>query len=268
MIKLYRKDTAVQELTHQKSLKIFIEALDNHEFSLVYQPQVNAKEKTIHGFEALVRWERKDIGFVYPSEFIPFAEETGLIHELGYFVLEEAIQTASFWKSKGYPFKQISVNVSPLELENPEYIKTLISLCSKYNFPHNLLELEITEGLAFMGALDTINEFTKEGFKLAIDDFGVGHSNLFTLVTLDVSTIKIDKTMVDLIDNPRTQYILSSIVDFSKAYDLDVLIEGVETEEQKEILTKLGCYLIQGYYYSKPKTKEEISNILQKEYNI
>lgn len=266
MTKLYKEDVTTQELLYEESVNTLKEGLDNGEFNVVYQPQLNSKEKTLYGVEALVRWKRKGIGFISPTEFIPFAEDTGLIHELGCYVLEEAISTATLWKSKGYQFKKISVNVSPVGFENPNYIENLISICSRYNFPHELLELEITEGIDFStvhNGVETVNEITRNGFKVAIDDFGAGYSNLFSLVTLDLNTIKVDKVVADSIDNPRTQFILSSIIKFGKEYDMNVLVEGVETEEQKNIIKELGCYLVQGYYYSKPKSKDEIDIILQ-----
>lgn len=263
----------IKNTTHKDSSGITIHTLRNglanNEFSVVYQPQINTKDNKLFGLEALVRWKREGYGYVSPGEFIPLAEESGVIHSIGYRVLDEAIRSASEWLQAGYDFGQISVNVSAVELSDQRYIHNLLVLCDKYDFPHELLELEVTEGVSVErveSGIETLNEISKLGFKIAIDDFGVGHSNLFSIITLNFHTLKIDRKMIEVIGNPRAQYILSTIVEYGKEHKINILAEGVETKEQNDAVIQLGCRLIQGYYYSKPKTAAELESVLKHKY--
>lgn len=256
-------DEALEESFIKKHLE---RGLDNGEFSIVFQPQVDSMHEQLIGIEALVRWNNKYLGYVSPSIFIPIAEEKGLIIKLGLLVMEESIKKGRLWHQKGYKYGTISVNVSPFELANPYYLYNLVTLCDQYDFPYHSLELEITEGLDLENipnGIAIINEIASHGFKVAIDDFGSGYSNLCSVLQINANTIKIDKSIIDVLHEPKTELIVKSIIDFGQNANLNVLAEGVESQEQVDKLRKLGCHLIQGYYYSKPLTHNEIDLYLQ-----
>ena len=244
-----------------------LNAIENQEFYLHYQPKIDISSNRITSLEALIRWNNNKLGFISPGEFIPIAEGKGYIVQIGNWVLEEAIKTASQWKDKGYYFESIAVNISPTQLKRKEFKPTLIKLCKKYNIPHSLLEIEITES-TLMGTCEEnigiLKELIDSGFKIAIDDFGTGYSNLISLIEFPISTLKIDKSIVDNIECEKNKLVFKSIVTLGRNLKFEIIAEGVETKDQLDILSKLGCDGIQGYYFSKPLPKEEIEGWLEK----
>lgn len=241
-------------------------AIQKNEFYLLYQPKVDISTNQITSLEALIRWKNNKLGFVSPGEFIPIAEAKGYIVQIGNWVLEEAIKTASKWKEKDYRFETISINISPIQLKRKDFIPTLLSLCEKYSIPHSLLEIEITEGTLIEACKENIgiiNDLIESGFKIAIDDFGIGFSNLISLIEFPISTLKIDKSIIDNIKCEKNKVVFKSIVTLGKDLNFKIVAEGVETKEQLEILTKLGCNGIQGYYFYKPLAEEDIEKLLE-----
>ena len=241
-------------------------ALKEEEFYLVYQPQVDARTRQIVGGEARTRWENAKRGNVRPDVFILIAENRGYMLELGHFILEESIRTASRWQKEGYNFGTMSINLSPAELSTVSYIDNILHLCEKYDLPKSRLNLEITEGLyieSIENSLGTVRKLVDAGFNISVDDFGTGYSNLAFLAKAKIDTLKIDKNLIDALDDKRGRILVKSIIDLGQNLGYKVLAEGVETEEQLHILNELDCNLIQGYYFSRPKNHGEMEALLK-----
>lgn len=247
------------------------EAIKNNEFYLLYQPQVNSTTKKVIGVEALARWENGNLGSIPSNVFIPIAEKRGHMVELGLFILEESIRTASEWRNKGYDFGTISINISPKELTKGDYVETVLGLCEKYDLPKSLLKLEITEGVyleSMRHGLATVKQLAEAGFNISVDDFGAGYSNLAFLSKAKIDTLKIDKSLIDAIHDETGRIVVNTIVDLGQNLNYKVLAEGVETEEQVHILSEMGCHLIQGYYFSKPRSRDEMEAVFQNDYQF
>jgi len=229
--------------------------LDNHEFYLIYQPKVNLKSGSINGYEALIRWNRKGIEIIPPNDFIPFAEETGLIISIGKYVLEEACRQAASWIKQGVSFQTISVNISPVELEQNDFLANLKAVLDKTGLPPHYLEIELTENVLMKNMdrlLKLLHEIKDIGIKLAMDDFGSGFSNFRYLSELPIHTLKIDRSLLSQELIGKDAVIVSSIIRIGHSLGLEVVAEGVETAEVVEFLQKCSCHTGQGYYFSKP----------------
>lgn len=241
--------------------------LDNHEFYLVYQPKVNLKRETVDGYEALIRWNKKGKEIIPPNDFIPFAEETGLIISIGKYVLEEACKQGALWIKQGVPFQTISVNISPVELEQYDFLSNLHAILEKTGLPPKYLEIEMTENI-LMKNMDRLvrllNELEILGIKLAMDDFGSGFSNFRYLSELPIHTLKIDSSLMDRVFLGRDEVIVSSIIRIGHSLGIEVVAEGVETIEVVEFLKNHDCHTIQGYYYSKPIEAHEVPSFVLK----
>ncbi|MEK5206368.1 sensor domain-containing protein [Psychrobacillus sp. FSL H8-0510] len=229
--------------------------LDKHEFYLVYQPKVNLKRGTIEGYEALIRWNKKGKEIIPPNDFIPFAEETGLIISIGKYVLEEACRQAALWIKQGVPFKTISVNISPIELEQNDFLANVHTILEKTGLPPHYLEIELTENVLMKNMerlLKILHDLESMGIKLAMDDFGSGFSNFRYLSELPIHTLKIDRSLTSQVLIGRDAVIVSSIIKIGHSLGLEVVAEGVETAEVIEFLRENDCHTVQGYYFSKP----------------
>lgn len=233
-------------------------AIYNKELSLVYQPQLDLKSNKIIGFEVLVRWINKSIGVVLPNEFIPIAEDKGYIISIGQWVREESLKTARRWLDLGFDFKKISMNISAIELAQKNFKEKLLYLCEQYNVDPDLVELEITER-AFLvteeGQSTIIDDLLADGFKIAIDDFGTGYSNLHSLVMHRKDTLKLDKSLIDNIHDPKQQHIIKGILQAKNHLYSEIVAEGVENKETLNTLSELEFDIIQGYYFSRPLTR-------------
>jgi len=244
-------------------------ALDNDEFNLVYQPQVNLRSGEIVGIEALLRWEHPEHGTVSPCEFIPFAEESGLIVDIGYWVLKNACAELSRWRIAGLPEIRMSINVSARQLVEKDIVQNIISIIESYDVPGHCLEIEITEN-AIMDDMESVirklQELSDYGLTIAIDDFGTGYSSLSYLHKLPIHTLKIDRTFlkechIKKCDNT----IINTIVAMAKALDLNVIAEGVESQRQLEYLREIDCDEAQGFLFGKPLPPKVISQLLIQE---
>lgn len=231
-------------------------ALEAGELLLHYQPQVNVEEGIVCGTEALVRWRHPTIGMRSPGEFIPVAEETGLILPLGEWVLGEALRQNRRWQEAGYPTRPVSVNLSPRQFRQRNLVDMVRRMLTETGQPANLLELEITESSLMHDvdeALDTLRELSSMGVRLSIDDFGIGYSSLNYLKRFPVDRLKIDRSFVnDLGVDWDDAAIVSSIVSLAHALNLEPLAEGVETAGQLRMLINYGCTRFQGNYFSEP----------------
>jgi len=228
------------------------------------------KTGKIISFEALIRWKHPDWGFVSPNEFIPIAEETGLIIPIGEWVLKNACKQNKEWKDKGYIYDFIAVNVSSVQLQQRNFINNIKEILNEYNLKPQFLELEITESV-LMKYIDwnikTLNQLKNMGVKVAIDDFGTGYSSLNYLKNLPIDSIKVDKSFIDGIClNANGESIVEGIILLAHKMNLEVVAEGVEKKEQLNILREKQCDKIQGYYISKPLQAKEIEELIKREY--
>ncbi len=233
-------------------------ALYRNEFRMHYQPIINLYTGELDGMEALIRWEHPERGLVVPGKFIPIAEETGLIVPIGYWALEEACRQAEEWinaTSKQQPFT-MSVNLSGKQLQRPEVVECVRAILEKTCLPPSALKLEITESVIMHNVDEVVTrliELKALGVKLAIDDFGTGYSSMAYLSVFPLDTIKIDQSFVSRItENREATSIVEAIIRLSKALNFDVTAEGIETEEQLEILQGMDCSTGQGYFFARP----------------
>ena len=221
-----------------------------------YQPKVQPSTQRVLGMEALVRWREKDGTMISPAEFIPMAEETGLIVQLGQYVLAESCKALQDIQDKfSFPLT-VSVNLSPLEFKQPDIVENILNVIKTHHLLASSIEIEITE-TAMMTDLNStvkkLNILKEAGLSIAIDDFGTGYSSLYYLKNLPISTLKIDKSFIDDIAiDQNDANLVETIILMAKNLGLAVVAEGVETKEQLELLEKYNCELIQGYYYAKP----------------
>lgn len=240
-------------------------AIYNQELSLVYQPQLGLRNKDITGFEVLVRWNNKNLGFVSPGEFIPIAEEKGYIVAIGRWIREESLKTARIWLDRGIEFEKLSINISTVEIAQKGFKEQLLHLCARYNIEPRMIELEITERTFMMTEDDENNIFTeivKEGFKIALDDFGTGYSNLRSLTAFQINTLKLDKSLIDNIKDYKQRHIILGILG-AKTYLYDEIVaEGVEDKETLDILSDLGFDTIQGYYFCRPLSRSDMEQFI------
>ncbi len=224
-------------------------------FTLEYQPKMNLSRGGLSGVEALVRWNHPDLGRIPPDKFIPLAEETKIILSLGEWVLREACKQAAQWKRQGYcPFR-IAVNMSAVQLEDPEIVGTIKRILLEEDVAPELIEIELTEtSFADRDEMrETIERIRELGMHVAIDDFGTGYSTFSYIKELPADTVKIDMSFVKDIDvNENSRTIVKAIVTLADTAGLNVIAEGIETEEQAKILRGLGCREGQGYFFSKP----------------
>jgi EAL domain-containing protein (putative c-di-GMP-specific phosphodiesterase class I) len=244
-------------------------ALERSEFVIHYQPQVDLRTGKISGLEALVRWSHPELGLIYPAHFIPLAEETGLIIEIGEWVLRAACAQGKQWEKTGYRPVRIAVNLSARQIRHSNLIDTIERTLKATDFDPTRLELEITENIAMHNVDITVLKLRKLsglGIQLSIDDFGSGYSSLSYLKRLPIQTIKIDRSfMNDLTSNPDDAAIVSAVIAMSRSLNIRVVAEGVETEEQLAFLRSRECNEIQGFLFGAPQPAEKIETILKKD---
>lgn len=253
----------VERFTMESQLR---KALEHNEFVLHYQPQFNLKNKQILGVEALVRWQSPTRGLVSPLEFIPLAEETGLIIPIGNWVLKEACRQNKSWIDQGYKAMVTSVNISAKQLQQKDFVEIVKSVLEETQLPPDYLCLEITESTAILNVENSMNmlkELGDLGIDIAIDDFGIGYSSLAILKQLPITTIKIDQSFIRDMDMDKDDAaIVRAIIAMAHSLELTVTAEGVETEEQQNILMKEGCDYVQGYHFSKPLPADECTKFI------
>ena len=237
------------------------QSLDRQELDVFYQPKYDLQTSEIMGIEALIRWNHPDKGLVGPNDFIPLAEETGLISEIGLWVLICSCVQVKSWIDKGFKPMPVSVNLSGRQLENGDIIEQVTHVLSESGLTPEYLELEITESIIMKRPEEVIailHQLKAMGVKLSIDDFGTGYSSLNYLRKFPIDLLKIDKAFVrDIETNNEDRLIVKGIIALAKSLNLEVLAEGVETSEQLKLLKEEGCDYIQGYYISKPMKSEE-----------
>lgn len=248
--------------------RILRTAIENKELIINYQPQYDAQKNEIFGFEALLRLNSKELGIISPSEFIPIAEECGCITQLGRWVLNEVCKQSVKWLQLGYKFNSISINISSVDLQQPDFLENIKDIIMNTSINPNIVELEITETVLMQSLDSSINILKKlmdMGIRIALDDFGTGYSSLSYLRKIPITTLKIDKSFIDNItSDKKEESIINSIIEMAHSMDIKVVAEGVETEDQLSILKNRKCDYIQGYYFSKPRIANEIEKLLNK----
>lgn len=254
--------TLINELRH---------AIDNNEFTLYYQPQINLKTNKIVGVEALIRWMHPEKGLILPSDFITVAEDSGYIHQIGMWVLKVAAMQQLSWLEKGYPPIIMSINISGRKLGKANLVSNTENLLKDLNINPRHIHYEITE-TAFMEnlneALDILNKLKEMGITISLDDFGTGYSSLTYLRKLPIDNVKLDRQFIKNVVNEKdSEMIVKSIIGLTHSLNLKVVAEGVETEEQLSFLKKHGCDFCQGYLFSKPVPPEEIEKMLEMQLN-
>ncbi|WP_288985056.1 bifunctional diguanylate cyclase/phosphodiesterase [uncultured Treponema sp.] len=242
-------------------------AMASRNFQLYYQPQFDAKTKELRGFEALLRWYDSDLGWISPEQFIPLAEETHLVVPLGDWVMTTALATIKEWEMK-FSFNGImSVNVSPVQFVQEDFIEKLFKKIEKSGIDKKHLEIEITEGVLIDNVEDTISKLNKireQGVGLSLDDFGTGYSSLRYLQLLPLTTLKIDKSFISNIAEKDgfEAKLTESIISLVSKMGLNTIAEGVENEEQLKMIQKFNCRTIQGFLLGKPMPKEQCEKLL------
>jgi EAL domain-containing protein (putative c-di-GMP-specific phosphodiesterase class I) len=256
-------EAAVERLMTKSKLK---RSFERDELLVHYQPKYNLETGEVFGAEALVRWELPERGMILPSDFIPIAEETNLIIEIGEWVLDKVCEDFRFWqRSVSYPGR-VSVNLSLKQLRQPNFIRRISSILRSYEVSPTSLELEITETTLMENLERTIkllDQLYALGLHLAIDDFGTGYSSLSALQQFPISTLKIDQSFVRHVSsNPDDATIVSTIIQMGRNLGMDVVAEGVENEDQLAFLQKLGCTYAQGLLFGDPMSSDSYIELL------
>lgn len=241
-------------------------ALDNNELLAWFQPKFDLEKRQITGMEALLRWQHATRGFVPPDVFVAVAEANGLIDRLSSLVLEKTLEQIVIWRAMGFDELCVSINVSPMQLRAESLVVDTLRALEKYDLPGSCLEIELTE-TSVLDRPEEVREalqvLRSNGIGISMDDFGTGYTSIALLADLPLDTVKIDRSFVSAIsENERTQAVVQSIISMAHALNLRVVGEGVETNEELEILSNFGCNEVQGYLISRPKPAEEITAFL------
>ena len=246
-------------------------ALARNEFSLVYQPQFDLIRGSIQSVEALIRWNHPEQGVIPPMDFIPLAEENGLIVPIGEWVLRTACTDAARWRHEGHALR-VAVNLSPMQFKDPELVKMVLDILGQTGLPPELLELEITEGAVMedSGAtLATLEALSLQRVQIALDDFGTGYSSMSYLKRMPLKNLKVDQSFVKGLPHDRdNRAIVRAILSMARNLGFSVTAEGVETLEQADALKQMACDTLQGYYFSRPVPAEEIPALLGRKWLI
>jgi len=242
-------------------------ALDAGLINPHYQPQICSKTHKVVGFEALARWTDTELGVVGPDVFIPIAEETGLIHEIGERMLTSACTDALTWTvPDGDPLPVVSVNVSPVQVIRGNMVQVVKSVLEQTGLPAQRLEIEVTESVLIedtVGTNEILRALSDLGVRIALDDFGTGYSSLSYLRALPLHRLKIDQSFIADLDDLEAQSVVQTIIDLCHRLKLDVVAEGVETRQNVDVLTKMKCSVLQGYYFSRPVPAAETQDLLE-----
>lgn len=241
-------------------------AITEKQFMMYLQPKYSIAKNEIIGAEALVRWRHPERGMIFPNDFIPIIEENGFIRKVDYYIWEEACRFIKKCKNTGFEPCPVSVNVSRIHLQDNECIQVLSDLIKESGISKELLELEITESVDDQQISRKAFELKDEGFTLLMDDFGSGYSSLNILLETPFDVIKLDRKFIEnMMVSSKGQLILEQVISMANKLELGLLAEGVETKEQVELLQKIGCDQVQGYYYAKPMPQEEFFELLKKQ---
>ncbi|MCA1032245.1 EAL domain-containing protein [Bacillus timonensis] len=256
--------TLIDKLKIETALQ---KAIDNNELFLTYQPKIHTETNEIIGMEALIRWLHPNLGIIGPNDFIPIAEETGLINSIGKWVLTTACTQNKMWQEQGMPNLKVAVNISARQFQHEDFIETISSILIETGLDPKWLEIEITESTVMNYADDTIKilyELEKMGVSVSIDDFGTGYSSLSYLKLFPIKSLKIDRSFIkDIESNTGDLAIAKSVITLGHALNFEVVAEGVENPQHYDILKNLNCDISQGYYHSPPVTADIFEKMLK-----
>jgi len=260
-----------QQMNAQNERRMAVEAslrraIENQEFILHYQPKIDLGSRSVAGFEALLRWQHPEFGLIPPGEFIPLAEETGLILPISKWVLHAATAQLREWHAAGHTELDVAVNLCAMQFQDQQLVEDVTDALRTAGIEARYLELELTESLLMVDAdraLSLMKHLRELGVKLSIDDFGVGYSSLSYLKRFPIQALKIDRSFVrDAVENPEDAAIVSAVTSLAATLQLKVVAEGVETDAQQALLTACGCDLAQGYLYARPLPASEVEAFL------
>lgn len=267
----YAEELQAKNLKHITIVNEMHHALENQEFQLYYQPILDLNTSTLNGVEALIRWIHPEKGVISPAEFIPAAEESGLINQIGDWVMKTALYQKKEWEEKGYPHLKMSINVSGRSLIQPDFIEKVATLMEETKVNCDEIQLEITETVLIQKmntSKKVLDEISKMGIRIALDDFGTGYSSLTYLRNLPIDVVKLDGTFIKgLLDNGQDSVIVESVIQLTHDLDLQMVAEGIETEKQLSILKMNSCDYGQGYLFSKPLPQSAIEEIMNRSLN-
>ncbi|NPA65412.1 MAG: EAL domain-containing protein [Epsilonproteobacteria bacterium] len=256
--------SAYEKVIMQNSLR---SAIEEEEFDVYFQPQIDLITNEVTGIEALVRWSHPTLGTVPPGKFLSIAKESGLLTNIDRIVMKKALKIYSQWKKKNYNLGRISINLGLKQLLEKDFMQNLQKNLKKYDFSPMWLEFEVTEGDVMQDparSIELLTELHDMGISISVDDFGTGYSSLSYLMKLPIDKLKIDRSfIVDITKDKSAKAIVNTIIVLAKSLGMDVVAEGVETKEECEFLKTKGCRKIQGYYFSKPRPAEEFEKYIQ-----
>lgn len=257
---VYTEEMGIQEVRKMQLEKDLQRALDNREFFIVYQPKWNVKNNQLAGFEALLRWNHPRLGVVPPGEFIPIAEETGLIVPMTNWTLAEVCRQCKDWQNRGLE-QPVSVNLSVRLFQTGGLTEFVRRILCEFELDPGLLELEITESMVFYDMKEIVyqlEQIRSLGVRVSMDDFGTGYSSIGLLDQIPIDALKLDRLFTRDLESPSKRAIIHAIILMAESLKLDVIAEGVENQEHIHFLTELGCHVMQGYYYGKPMKNQEV----------
>lgn len=263
---IYSPEMETIVVTPPTLLQELSQALEYNQFELWYQPKYTAVDHSLTGFEALLRWHHPERGLLLPAEFLPALEETGLILPVGTWVIQQACFQLHQWKSQGHAEWTLAVNLSPAQFEQHDIVDIVCNALSQYQISPAQLTLELTESTALKNlkhSVEVLNAFSALGIIVSIDDFGTGYSNILMLKSLPARELKIDRIFVkDISENSKNTKIVSTIIDIAHSMNMSVVAEGIETPAQEELLTQMGCGVLQGFLFAKPLPAHRIHELL------
>jgi EAL domain-containing protein (putative c-di-GMP-specific phosphodiesterase class I)/PleD family two-component response regulator len=258
------KEHAIDLLNLENALH---KALEREEFMIYYQPKIDSAHQSIIGSEALLRWENADYGLISPSQFIPLAEENGLIIPIGDWLLESICNQLNDWKSSGINPAPVAINISARQLEQNNFVRSISTILEKTNIENELLEIELTESILIPNSTKNskkLFKLRKSGTKVSIDDFGTGYSSLAYLTNFPFDKLKIDQSFIrDIVTDKAAAALATSIISMAHGLGVRVIAEGVETKAQLNFLKDYKCDEIQGYYFSEPIPAEKFTEMLK-----
>ncbi len=258
------RSEGVDQLALEHRLRL---ALERQEFVLYYQPKVNVVTRRIQGAEALLRWRSPEDGLVPPAVFLPLLEATGLIVQVGDWVINQAARDCQKWLNSGLPPVRIAVNIAPTQLRHADFVRSFLRIVGPWSTKTCGLDIEITEGVLQEDSLAEVRKLKMlrdSGCKIAIDDFGTGYSSLSRLASLPIDTLKIDKCFVSQsLESASGVSLVKTIIALARAFNMTTVAEGVERQEQLDTLWHLGCDQSQGFLHSPAVTADEFAALLQ-----
>jgi EAL domain-containing protein (putative c-di-GMP-specific phosphodiesterase class I) len=265
--RFFAKEVKMQSIERLMLETALRRALEHHQFALHYQPKVDLATGQITGVEALLRWTHPELGVLPPAQFIPLAEETGLIVPIGRWVMREACAQNMAWQRRGLRPISMAVNLSPRQFVDENLLQDIDEALAASGMSAVLLQLEVTESMVMRNvtrAVKVLDAIQGRGIRLAIDDFGTGYSSMSLMKQFPIDTIKVDRSFVrDLPRNSEDQAIAQAIISMGKALGMTVIAEGVETTEQESFLRDHGCDEMQGFLFSKPVLPQQLADLLR-----